>query len=105
MTRAEVPTTPATAHPRVAPVDTESRPRPRVLCVDDELSVLEGLQRVLGHRFEVTTVSNGADAIVALQYGGPFTVIVCDFRLTETDGVHLLRKVREVAPDTVRLLL
>lgn len=79
--------------------------RPQVLCVDDELHVLQGIERTLQSRFAVTKVSNAADAIVALQYGGPFAAIVCDFRLAETDGVRLLTQVRELAPLTVRLLL
>jgi response regulator RpfG family c-di-GMP phosphodiesterase len=79
--------------------------RASVLCVDDELHVLDGIERVLRARFEITKVTNAADAIVAFQYGGPFAVIVCDFRLAETDGVQLLSKIRELGPDTVRLLL
>ncbi|HEX3866025.1 MAG TPA: HD domain-containing phosphohydrolase [Gemmatimonadaceae bacterium] len=79
--------------------------RPSVLCVDDELPVLDGIARMLSSRFNVTKVTNGADAIVALQYGGPFAVVVSDFCLAETDGAHLLAQVREIAPDTVRLLL
>jgi response regulator RpfG family c-di-GMP phosphodiesterase len=78
---------------------------PAVLCVDDELPVLDGIERVLRSRFAVTRATNAADAIVALQYGGPFAVIMTDFRLAETDGVYLLARVRELAPDTVRLLL
>src|SRR4051812_25398582 len=63
-----------------------SHARPAVLCVDDELHVLDGVERVLRNHFNVTKVTNAADAIVAFQYGGPFAVIVCDFRLAETDG-------------------
>ncbi|HTE47564.1 MAG TPA: HD domain-containing phosphohydrolase [Gemmatimonadaceae bacterium] len=85
--------------------DRPAKVRPPVLCVDDELHVLQGIERTLQSRFAVTAVSNAADAIVALQLGGPFAVIVCDFRLAETDGVRLLTQVREIAPMTVRLLL
>lgn len=91
---------------RTAPSSSESAVRrPAVLCVDDELPVLDGIERVLRSRFDVTRATNSADAIVALQYGGPFAVIMTDFRLAETDGVHLLARVAEIAPDTVRLLL
>jgi response regulator RpfG family c-di-GMP phosphodiesterase len=79
--------------------------KPAVLCVDDELNVLIGLERVLGSRFRVTKTSNSVDATVALQYGGPFAVVVSDFRLVETTGVRLLAQLRDIAPDTVRLLL
>jgi response regulator RpfG family c-di-GMP phosphodiesterase len=86
--------------------NTAPRPkRLRVLCIDDEFSVLKGIERVLNTRFDVTAVTNGADALVALEYAGPFAVIVSDFRLIETDGVKLLARVAELAPTTVRLLL
>jgi response regulator RpfG family c-di-GMP phosphodiesterase len=78
---------------------------PAVLCVDDEIPVLDSIERLLCSKFDVTKVTNGADAIVALEYGGPFAVVVCDFRLAETDGVTLLARLRAIAPDTVRLLL
>jgi CheY-like chemotaxis protein len=84
---------------------SESSNRPRVLCVDDEFSVLKGLERVLNTQFDVTGVANGADALVALQYAGPFAVVMSDFRLIETDGIRLLARVAQIAPTTVRLLL
>src|SRR4051812_43678948 len=79
--------------------------KPAVLCVDDELPVLDGVERVLRSRFRVTKTTNAADAIVALQYGGPFAVVISDFRLAETTGVHLLSQVQQLSPATVRLLL
>ena len=73
--------------------------------MDDEFSVLKGIERVLSTKFDVTAVANAADATLALQYAGSFAVIVSDFRLIETDGVRLLARAAEIAPTTVRLLL
>jgi len=88
-----------------APTPAPAHPRPRILCIDDELPVLDGVERVLRGKFDIVKVTNGADAVVAFQYGGPFAVILCDFRLAETNGVQLLSKFSELGPDTVRLLL
>jgi response regulator RpfG family c-di-GMP phosphodiesterase len=91
--------------PRAMAAPAPPHARAKVLCIDDEIPVLDGVERVLRGRFDVVKATNGADAVVAFQYGGPFAVIVCDFRLAETDGVQLLSKFKELGPDVVRLLL
>jgi response regulator RpfG family c-di-GMP phosphodiesterase len=80
-------------------------PKPRVLLVDDELELLAGLVRSLrSEHYEISTASTGSLAIDMLRTNGPFAVIVSDLRMPSMDGVELLSKAREVAPDTVRLL-
>jgi response regulator RpfG family c-di-GMP phosphodiesterase len=80
---------------------------PRVLCVDDDQFVLAGMQRMLHAKFEVHVASG---AIAALQLieesvSSPFSVIVSDLAMPGVTGIALLKRVREVAPDTVRVLL
>lgn len=77
----------------------------RVLCVDDEVRVLEGLERTLFEHFEVTTESNPLEAVKQLQAGPPFAVVLSDMRMPELDGAALLARAREIAPLTSRLLL
>ena len=77
----------------------------RVLCVDDEIRVLEGLERTLFEHFEVTTESNPLQAVKILEAGPPFAVVLSDMRMPELDGAGLLARAREIAPLTSRLLL
>jgi len=79
--------------------------RPRVLLVDDEALVLEGLQRQLRGRFEVTITSQPKQAMKLVVTNGPYAVVVSDLRMPEMDGVALLYSLRQLAPDTVRVLL
>lgn len=79
--------------------------RPRILCVDDESLVLEGLKRNLRPYFEVSVASGGAEALGLFREGDPFTVIVSDMRMPGMDGAQFLARARELAPDTVRILL
>jgi response regulator RpfG family c-di-GMP phosphodiesterase len=73
--------------------------------VDDELELLAGLVRSLrSEHYEISTASTGALALETLRTNGPFAAIVSDLRMPSMDGVELLTKAREVAPDTVRLL-
>lgn len=79
--------------------------RPRILCVDDEPRVLEGLRRQLGRRFDVRTATSGASGLAIVDRDGPFAVVVSDMRMPAMDGAGFLRRVRERAVETVRILL
>ena len=79
----------------------------RVLFVDDDLSVLGGLRRMLrAHRdrFETVCASSGAEALATME-AMTFDVIVTDIRMPVMDGGQLLEVVREQHPDTVRIVL
>ncbi len=77
----------------------------RVLCVDDEPQVLQGLALHLRQRFEVVSATSGAQGLELVGSAGPFAVVLSDMRMPGMDGASFLGKVREVAPDTVRMLL
>lgn len=79
--------------------------RPRVLCVDDEPKVLEGLKLHLRRQYEVQTVTSGQAALDLLQPEKPFTVVLSDMRMPGMNGVALLSQIRRRCPDTVRMLL
>lgn len=79
----------------------------RILFVDDERNILDGLQRMLRpmrHHWTMSFVSSGNEALVAMQEQ-PFDVIVSDMRMPGMDGVELLTTVRKRYPETVRLVL
>lgn len=78
---------------------------PRVLCVDDEPRVVQGLAVHLRRAYEVVTAHGGAEALERLKGAGPVAVIVSDMRMPGMDGAALLAKVRELYPDTIRILL
>lgn len=78
---------------------------PRILCVDDEPKLLAGLERALFGRFDVTTAPNGQIGLAVLERDEPFAVIVSDMRMPGMDGAAFLGRARELAPDSVRVLL
>ncbi len=77
----------------------------RVLCVDDEPRVLQGLALQLRRGFELTPALSGEEGLEVLRVKGPFPVVLSDMRMPGMDGATFLGRVRELAPDTVRLLL
>ena len=77
----------------------------KILLVDDEPNVLESIQRQLRNRFEIKTAQSGEEALEVLKTDGPFTLIVSDMRMPGMDGVQLLSRVKDMYPDTVRIML
>ena len=82
-----------------------SKQSEKILLVDDEPNVLESIQRQLRNRFEVKTAQSGDEALEVLKTDGPFTLIVSDMRMPGMDGVQLLSRVKDMYPDTVRIML
>ena len=78
---------------------------PRVLLVDDEPNVLEGLERTLFGDYDVFTAESGAEGLETIEQEGPFSVVVSDMRMPEMNGAAFLARVHQTAPDTVRVLL
>ncbi|HET8732701.1 MAG TPA: hybrid sensor histidine kinase/response regulator, partial [Anaeromyxobacteraceae bacterium] len=78
---------------------------PRVLCVDDEPNLLAGLANVLRRRYDVATAGGGPEALQLVARSAPFDVIVTDYRMPSMDGAEFLRRVREVSPGSVPVLL
>lgn len=79
--------------------------KPRILCVDDEPNVLEGLRLTLGRKHQVLIATSGAEGLEILEREGPVEVVLSDMRMPGMNGAEFLSRVREVAPDTTRMLL
>jgi HD-like signal output (HDOD) protein len=79
----------------------------RILFVDDEPLILQGLQRMLRSmrdEWEMVFVEGGEKALATMEQG-PFDVVVTDMRMPVMNGAQLLREVRARHPRTVRLVL
>lgn len=79
--------------------------RPRILCVDDEPNVLDGLARSLRGHYVVETSAEGKLAVEMLKTAAPFAVIMSDQRMPQMTGTQFLAHARAVAPSSVRVLL
>jgi len=78
---------------------------PRVLCVDDESRVVEGLVLHLRRDYHVYTALSGDEALKILKQIGGAAVVVSDMRMPGMDGATLLHQVLQYFPDTTRILL
>lgn len=79
--------------------------RPTLLIIDDEPNVTRALQRELrGEEYRVITVNNPLDAFEVMARE-QIQVVLSDQRMPQMNGTELLRRLREIYPDTVRLVL
>lgn len=79
----------------------------RVIFVDDEPRVLEGLRRMLRpkrHEWSMKFVDSAKAALEALKEE-PCEVVVTDMRMPGMNGAELLEVVQREYPDTIRLIL
>ncbi len=68
----------------------------RILIVDDERSIVEGLQAFLTRQgYRVRTAFDGATALQAVRAERP-DVVLLDLRMPGTGGLEVLRCIREI---------
>jgi DNA-binding NtrC family response regulator len=79
--------------------------RPRILCVDDEPSVLKSLAASLRKHFEIVPANGAAEALALLERDPRLQVVVSDYRMPGMDGGAFLGQVRERFPAVIRILL
>jgi response regulator RpfG family c-di-GMP phosphodiesterase len=77
----------------------------RILCVDDDPNILQAYQRALRKQFHIEIALGGEEALKAIVDQGPYAVVVADMQMPGMNGVELLKEVKELAKDTVRMML
>ena len=89
----------------MTPPDTTPAAPARILCVDDEPSILSALRRVFRpHGYTVFVANSGAEGLAVLEQEA-IDVVVSDMRMPEMDGAQFLERVFERWPATKRILL
>ena len=79
----------------------------RVLFVDDEPRVLDGLRDMLRKQRRVWDMvfAPGAEAALEEIARAPFDVVVSDMRMPGMDGASFLGRVKELSPEAARIIL
>ncbi len=77
----------------------------RILLVDDEPNVLKSLRRVFRQEnYRIETESNGLDALKRLEAEN-FDLIISDYKMPGLDGAELLKRIKRMRPETIRIML
>src|SRR5262249_48046529 len=100
-----VPPPAAAAEPAApTPEPAPETKKPRIVFIDDEERILNALKSIFRASYHVFTATDGAQALEFIKRFGVH-VVVSDQRMPGMTGVQVLRQLKEVAPNTVRILL
>jgi len=77
----------------------------KILIVDDDPHILEGMRAVLINSFQVRTAHGPEQGLQVLRSSGPYAVVVSDLKMPGMSGIDFLARVREVSHQTVRVML
>ena len=77
----------------------------KVLLVDDDANLLEGIRRQLRKSFQLEFAEGGEKGLELLRSNGPYAVVVTDMQMPNMNGITLLEQASSIAPDTVRIML
>jgi len=79
--------------------------RYHLLLIDDEEGVLNSLERVLrDEQYEIFKCQNADDAMQIIS-GHDIDLTICDYRLSDTDGISLLGRIGREKPGIIPILL
>ena len=79
----------------------------RILFVDDEPAILEGLQDLLHslrHHWDMSFICGG-EAAIATMCDTNYDAVVSDIRMPGVDGVDVLEYAKKYHPQTIRIVL
>lgn len=79
----------------------------RLLIVDDEVDMLEGLKRLLGYELPAVSILTAARPrqALALVRQEPVDLVLLDIRMPEMDGLELLEALRQQDPELTVIMM
>lgn len=77
----------------------------KILIVDDEVQILKALIRLfMDTDYDIVAANSGEEALKILEQQ-QFNMIISDMKMPYMDGYELLKRVKELYPKTVRIIL
>ena len=77
----------------------------RIIFVDKDRSMQHMMTLLLNDRFQIVTAESAEDGLGLLVSDAPFDIIISGFTLLLMNGLDFLRRVGEICPRTVRILM
>ena len=93
-------------YPEMSPQMAEKSPTLQVLVVDDESLIRWSLAEVLADSgCVVDEAGDGASAMSLLADGRQFDVVLLDYRLPDSNDLHLLETIRNLSPGSAVIMM
>jgi DNA-binding NtrC family response regulator len=73
----------------------------KILVIDDEPDIVELTRLNLeSEGFDVATAETGTEALTSIKEGEQYEILLTDLRLPDIDGIELVQRLKEIAPDS-----
>ncbi|OQW77555.1 MAG: hypothetical protein BVN35_05395 [Proteobacteria bacterium ST_bin11] len=86
-------------------IETSTEISQKILFVDDEALLLEGLKRQFRREFDIEVAQGGEAALALMAESAPFAVVVSDYNMPVMDGIAFLNQIYNLYPQTVLMML
>lgn len=91
------------------PIEVEKSPiheeKIKILCVDDDESILRGYKLNLRKEFDVHLAKGGESGVEIFKKVGGFSVVLSDMRMPGMNGSEMLSKINQLDPNIVNILI
>ena len=77
----------------------------KILCIDDEETVLAALSRTLGRQYTLYTANSAENALTILQTQPDIAVILCDYKMPGMNGIECLKQAKLLSPNSITIML
>ena len=77
----------------------------KVLCVDDDESILRGYQLNLRKDFDIHIAKSGESGIEIFKKVGGFSVVLSDMRMPGMNGLEMLSEINKIDSDIVNIII
>jgi diguanylate cyclase (GGDEF)-like protein len=78
----------------------------KILFIDDKIDTLTTLQTKLSKSFNIDFVKDAQNALDLIKSSEEeFAIIVSDIFMPDLNGIELLKKIREISPNTIPILI
>lgn len=77
----------------------------KILIIDDNNDICVLLERFLTkQKYRTASAQRGEDGLLLLRRE-PYDLVICDFKLPDTDGLEMLRRIKVLSPSTAVIII
>src|SRR6185369_10166168 len=81
------------------------RERPKILVVDDDPTITDGLKLILGNSgYYVRTASTGSEVLRLFEQDN-FALVLVDLQLPDQEGLDVLRQIKQQSPNSEVIII
>jgi signal transduction histidine kinase len=84
---------------------SDAAERSKILCVDDEPSIINVMQRGLSDDFDIYIATSGSYGLEVLKANPDIVVIISDQKMPGMTGTEFLAESQKIVPDAMRIML